>query len=219
MNPLDLVSDWHNKFRVALPQVPDLDALVCSLRCNLLIEEKDELLEAIANNDRVEMLDALCDLQYVLSGAVLHFGIRRRFEFVHDSMRGYKGTPPRDASLNLQMELTMLTALINMKINSLAWWCGSADVAQVSKTLAELQHILRALIARANFPRFDSAFNAVHENNMQKLWDGSDMSANCDELGFEQADWKPGWFIAKNRAGKVQKPPGFIKVDLSPFVD
>jgi len=49
------------------------------LRVSLLSEELDELKEAIAANDLVEIADALCDLQYVLSGAVLEFGLGERF--------------------------------------------------------------------------------------------------------------------------------------------
>jgi hypothetical protein len=51
----------------------------CNLRVSLLAEELDELKEAIAANDIVEIADALCDLQYVLSGAVLEFGMGEKF--------------------------------------------------------------------------------------------------------------------------------------------
>ena len=44
-----------------------------------MAEELDELKEAIAANDLVEVADALCDLQYVLSGAVLEFGMGEKF--------------------------------------------------------------------------------------------------------------------------------------------
>ena len=44
-----------------------------------MAEELDELKEAIAANDLVEIADALCDLQYVLSGAVLEFGLGEKF--------------------------------------------------------------------------------------------------------------------------------------------
>ena len=42
-------------------------------------EELNELKEAIADNNLVEIADALCDLQYVLSGAVLEFGLGEKF--------------------------------------------------------------------------------------------------------------------------------------------
>ncbi len=47
-----------------------------SLRINLLQEELDELKEALESDDMVETLDALIDLQYVLDGAFLSFGLQ-----------------------------------------------------------------------------------------------------------------------------------------------
>jgi predicted HAD superfamily Cof-like phosphohydrolase len=41
----------------------------------LIAEELEELQEALKNNDIVETLDALIDLQYVLDGAFLSFGL------------------------------------------------------------------------------------------------------------------------------------------------
>ncbi|MEM9468798.1 MAG: nucleoside triphosphate pyrophosphohydrolase family protein [Pseudomonadota bacterium] len=59
------------------------------LRINLLQEELDELKEALENDDMVETLDALIDLQYVLDGAFLSFGLQNvkmaAFEEVHRS--------------------------------------------------------------------------------------------------------------------------------------
>ena len=46
------------------------------LRINLLQEELDELKEALENDDLIETLDALIDLQYVLDGAFLSFGMQ-----------------------------------------------------------------------------------------------------------------------------------------------
>jgi predicted HAD superfamily Cof-like phosphohydrolase len=59
------------------------------LRINLLQEELDELKEALENDDLVETLDALIDLQYVLDGAFLSFGLQNvknvAFNEVHRS--------------------------------------------------------------------------------------------------------------------------------------
>ena len=45
----------------------------------LISEELKELKEAIENKDLVEIADALCDIQYVLSGAVHEFGLSEKF--------------------------------------------------------------------------------------------------------------------------------------------
>ena len=46
---------------------------------SLIDEELQELKEAIEENDIVEIADALCDIQYVLSGAILEFGLGEKF--------------------------------------------------------------------------------------------------------------------------------------------
>lgn len=87
---LEDVAEFHRTFHLPVldtPQIPDADR--CRLRVNLLREELKELEEAIANNDLVEAADAFADIQYVLSGAILEFGLgeqfRGLFEEVHRS--------------------------------------------------------------------------------------------------------------------------------------
>lgn len=88
MNYLEKVSDFHKTFNAPIlesPQIPSSDR--CDLRVNLLQEELNELKEAIRNNDLTEVLDALCDLQYVLSGAVLEFGLKDIFDQSFDEVQ------------------------------------------------------------------------------------------------------------------------------------
>jgi predicted HAD superfamily Cof-like phosphohydrolase len=80
LDSLNQVAQFHQTFGapiLAEPTIPSPER--CGLRVSLLAEELDELKEAIAANDLVEIADALCDLQYVLSGAVLEFGLGERF--------------------------------------------------------------------------------------------------------------------------------------------
>jgi len=81
MNYISKVKEFHNTFDAPVletPQIPSEDR--CRLRVSLLQEELDELKSAITKGDIVEVADALCDLQYVLSGAVLEFGLGDKFE-------------------------------------------------------------------------------------------------------------------------------------------
>jgi len=50
------------------------------LRIDMLDEELDELEKAVRAGDIVEVFDALCDIQYVLLGAVTDFGLQDVFE-------------------------------------------------------------------------------------------------------------------------------------------
>ncbi len=73
---LDQVREFHETYGLPVKSSPDIsDPKTNELRINLLAEELDELKEALAANNIVEVLDALTDLQYVLDGAYLSFGL------------------------------------------------------------------------------------------------------------------------------------------------
>lgn len=73
---IEQVQEFHETYGLPVKGSPDLnDPQTNELRINLLAEELDELKEALENNDHVEVLDALIDLQYVLDGAFLSFGL------------------------------------------------------------------------------------------------------------------------------------------------
>jgi len=77
---LNQVAEFHHTFHAPVLDTPQIPTSArCDLRVSLLAEELDELRDAIAANDLVAVADALCDLQYVLSGAVLEFGLGKSF--------------------------------------------------------------------------------------------------------------------------------------------
>lgn len=87
---LDQVQEFHETYGLPVLDKPNIsDAKTNTLRINLLAEELDELREALAAGDLVETLDALIDLQYVLDGAFLSFGLQSvkqaAFDEVHRS--------------------------------------------------------------------------------------------------------------------------------------
>lgn len=87
-NALQDVRDFHELFDLPVPEFPIIPAKNrCQLRVNLIQEELDELKEAINDNDLVGIADALTDLQYVLSGAVLEFGLASRFKKLFDEVQ------------------------------------------------------------------------------------------------------------------------------------
>lgn len=77
---LNLVAAFHRTFKhpiVTSPSVPSEER--CKLRVTLIAEELKELEAAILEKDIVEIADALCDIQYVLSGAIIEFGLGDKF--------------------------------------------------------------------------------------------------------------------------------------------
>jgi len=88
LDVLNQVAEFHRTFKhpiLAEPAIPSEER--CRLRVALLAEELDELREAIAEGDIVSVADALCDIQYVLSGAVLEFGLGAKFRALFDEVQ------------------------------------------------------------------------------------------------------------------------------------
>lgn len=80
INSLNQVAEFHKTFEAPILETPQLPSEKrCKLRVDLMQEELDEIKDAIADNDIVEIADGLADLLYVLSGAVLEFGLGDKF--------------------------------------------------------------------------------------------------------------------------------------------
>lgn len=85
---LNLVAEFHKTFKhpiVSEPAIPSEDR--CKLRVALLAEELKELEVAVLEKDIVEVADALCDLQYVLAGAILEFGLGEKFQALFEEVQ------------------------------------------------------------------------------------------------------------------------------------
>jgi predicted HAD superfamily Cof-like phosphohydrolase len=85
---LNLVAQFHRTFKhpiIATPSIPDENR--CKLRVALIAEELKELEVAILEKDIVGIADALCDIQYVLSGAILEFGLGEKFSALFEEVQ------------------------------------------------------------------------------------------------------------------------------------
>ena len=87
-NALNGVIKFHEVFKHPVQKSPVIpDKKRCDLRIELIQEELNELQQAIIDNDIIEVADALCDIQYVLAGAVLEFGLGGRFSDLFDEVQ------------------------------------------------------------------------------------------------------------------------------------
>jgi predicted HAD superfamily Cof-like phosphohydrolase len=85
---LNLVADFHNTFKHPILKTPAIpDETRCKLRVALIAEELKELEVAILEKDIVEVADALCDIQYVLAGAILEFGLGEKFKTLFEEVQ------------------------------------------------------------------------------------------------------------------------------------
>jgi len=85
---LNMVAEFHRTFKhpiLAEPAIPDEKR--CKLRVALIAEELKEMEVAILENDLVGVADALCDIQYVLTGAILEFGLAEKFKELFEEVQ------------------------------------------------------------------------------------------------------------------------------------
>ena len=83
------VRDFHDAFLISNAEAPtaDLSESDYLLRHRLMQEENDEYLEAVKNNDLVEIADALGDQLYILCGTILKHGLENKIEEVFEEIQ------------------------------------------------------------------------------------------------------------------------------------
>ena len=88
LNALKQVAEFHKTFKHPILDQPTIpDPKRSRLRVELISEELKELEQAIKDNDLIEVADALCDIQYVLCGAILEFGMGGKFKELFDEVQ------------------------------------------------------------------------------------------------------------------------------------
>lgn len=202
---LQSVSEFHRvfKYRQPEPVVPDLsDAATNKLRPELIREELRETHEAWIAGNRVEILDGLCDLQYVIGGAVIAWGFHGFFKPSH--------------------AVPLLHCDVNDAFVKMFGWNAQMEIAAetgmaaiVLCDLVSLQDMLWRLVWSTGFmPVYKAAFTEVHRSNMSKLWKTPDYRAE----GVYQMDATEGGWIARRGDGKIIKSPTYSPADLAKFV-
>lgn len=200
------VANFHEAFRVRIAPAPDLsDSAINQLRCSLLREELLETAEAIRENNRVEILDGLCDSQYVLCGAVLSWGYRSMWENVTHKIALRK---IHDADAHLVKMLGLVNHLEIVAVGGMEW--------SVWGYLVELQETLTELVCSMGFSSvFGDAFAEVHRSNMSKKWNHGELPLVPDgSHGIEDSD---GSFVCRNASGKIIKSPSYSPASLEQF--
>ena len=86
---INAVKEFHTAFRIGHSETPiaDLGESKNILRYNLMKEENEEYLEAVENNDLIEIADALGDMLYILCGTILEHGLQYKIEEVFDEIQ------------------------------------------------------------------------------------------------------------------------------------
>ncbi|MBL7868631.1 MULTISPECIES: nucleoside triphosphate pyrophosphohydrolase family protein [Flavobacterium] len=86
---LNAVKEFHQAFGLGVSETPkgDLGESKNRLRYNLMKEENEEYLEAVQNDDKIEIADALGDMLYILCGTIIEHGLQHKIEEVFDEIQ------------------------------------------------------------------------------------------------------------------------------------
>jgi predicted HAD superfamily Cof-like phosphohydrolase len=86
---LNAVKEFHTAFEIGYSVSPkaDLGESKNVLRYNLMKEENEEYLEAVQNNDLIEIADALGDMLYILCGTIIEHGLHDKIEAVFEEIQ------------------------------------------------------------------------------------------------------------------------------------
>lgn len=87
--PLSAVATFHETYDLLINESPTVDVAdsIKSLRYELMKEENEEYLEAVKNNDLVEMADALGDMLYILCGTIITHGMQHKISAVFEEIQ------------------------------------------------------------------------------------------------------------------------------------
>lgn len=86
---INAVKEFHTAFGIGYSEIikGNLGESKNLLRYNLMKEENEEYLEAVQNNDVVEIADALGDMLYILCGTIIEHGLQYKIEEVFDEIQ------------------------------------------------------------------------------------------------------------------------------------
>ena len=86
---LNAVKEFHTDFEIgySVSLKADLGESKNVLRYNLMKEENEEYLEAVQNNDLIEIADALGDMLCILCGTIIEHGLHDKIEAVFEEIQ------------------------------------------------------------------------------------------------------------------------------------
>jgi len=88
-NKIEAVKDFHKAFKIGYSETPkaSLGHEKNMLRYKLMREENEEYLDAVNDNDLVEVADALGDMLYILCGTIIEHGLQHKIEEVFNEIQ------------------------------------------------------------------------------------------------------------------------------------
>jgi len=157
------VKEFNTIYDVPMSDVPTTRVTADKLRYDLIEEEFGELADAIENFDLVEIADALGDIEYVVDGAILVFGLE---EFAKDNEKAESWFSRSEGLVNPSARTLHLQNLKDYILRGRA-----EDTARV---LCQIRNDVHKTAVYYNID-LDYVVNAIHKSNLTKLGENGEV--------------------------------------------
>tara|TARA_B110000967_G_C18718482_1_gene476383 strand:- start:178 stop:903 length:726 start_codon:yes stop_codon:yes gene_type:complete len=214
------------------PELFKTNPKIVELKFSLVEEEVNELVDAYNNNNKIEIIDALSDIKYVVYGMAAAFGIHMDNEF-RNYLETYGPKPLLQGGSNFEMihnhyknSLTPLRTIItvikscleNTKVN-----IKCSDITNLKINLCKILYNVNKFGCYINI-NLDKSFDIVHQSNMTKVCYSEELAKQTVQWYldndkryntpcYRQNDY--GWIIFNKDSGKILKSIHYIPADFS----
>jgi predicted HAD superfamily Cof-like phosphohydrolase len=153
MRQYDQVTEFMQVMGQGLPETPSIPADgIVNLRFRLIEEENQELMDAAEDKDLVEVADALCDLQYVMMGAIKAYGFSKAlfeelFDEVHRSNMSKACATREESLITMEKYAAEGITTYHMQVGNF-WVVARALDHKVLKSINYSEPNLRAILVR-----------------------------------------------------------------------
>lgn len=158
------IKEFNDYFNVA--QEPISESWV-NFRNLLYNEEYDEMMAALANKDDVELMDALCDMRYILTGTLYNIGFERGYliDNIGQPLPPGNAMFPRIYASSKKSPQELIQSLIRSKRRLFM-----SDFVRPYKAFMDFADGFEICNVGENkdYSVFDACFTEVHRSNMSK---------------------------------------------------
>jgi hypothetical protein len=168
----------------------------CNLRLDLINEEEGEYIKGVKEENKLEIVDGLCDLAYVIAGAYLTFGIKPKISKDHF------------VSDELYIEA-----------------CKNKDFISVQRYLDYKSKQLKNYIKKHQFKSFLSAFYETHRSNMSKACSSLETAHKTmaqekyKDIPVDFIERDGLYFIHKKENSKTIKSIDYSEANFTPYIN
>jgi predicted HAD superfamily Cof-like phosphohydrolase len=231
LTPYKQVKEFHETFGHPInnelqTDIFDNDMKLVNFRLSLINEEIKELNDAYKLKDKVEIIDALGDILYVVFGMCLVFGID------YDTYYDYNTTYDKNKKTNLDYFLvnddTNFLMFLDMYFNNLKSSCENKNMSSVITQTCEIVLLIFIFCNSMNINIIE-IFNEVHRSNMSKVCKTKEVAEKTVQyyLENEKRYEKPSYRLSNNetyyivfdeKTGKILKSIYYETPQLLNFV-